>query len=54
MKKRLTEVQIIRILQEVDSGASTSEVARQYGIHQNTIYNWRNTSWLNPGDLWNQ
>ncbi|MGM0462981.1 MAG: transposase [Fibrobacterota bacterium] len=52
MKKRFTEVQIIRILQEVDSGTSTSEVARQYGIHQNTIYNWRSKyGGMEPSDI---
>ncbi len=40
MKKRFTEAQIIKILKEADS-LPPEEVARKYGIHQNTIYNWR-------------
>ena len=40
MKKRFSEAQIIKILNEADS-FPTEEVARKHGIHQNTIYNWR-------------
>ena len=40
MKKRFTEAQIIKILKEAAS-LPPEEVARKYGIHQNTIYNWR-------------
>ena len=40
-KKRFTENQIIKILKEADSGIPSEELARTYGIHQNTLYNWR-------------
>jgi putative transposase len=41
MRKRFSEEQIIRILKEVDSGIPSEELARKYGVHQGTLYNWR-------------
>lgn len=40
MKKRFTEDQIVKILEEVRTGKPVKEVARDYGITTNTIYNW--------------
>jgi putative transposase len=40
-KQRFTEEQIIRILKEYDSGKKVTEVARQYGISDATLYNWK-------------
>jgi len=40
-KKRFTESQIYRILQENESGRSISDLIIKYGVSQATIYNWR-------------
>ena len=39
--KRYTEDQIIKILKEVDDGASIAGVARTHGVTEQTIYRWR-------------
>lgn len=39
--KRYSEMEIIRILQEVSGGKALTEVARQYGVSENTIYRWK-------------
>lgn len=39
--KRYTEEQIIKVLQEVDAGASIASVARTHGITGQTLYRWR-------------
>lgn len=42
MKKvRFSEEQIIRILQEADSGIKVSDLARKYGVSEGTLYNWK-------------
>lgn len=41
MKKRFTEEQIVKILEEYRNGKSVKEVARDYGITTNTIYTWK-------------
>ena len=41
MRKRYTEEQIIKILQDVNSGKTISSVSREYGVSQNTIHRWR-------------
>lgn len=41
MKKRFSEEQINKILKENESGVSTQEVCRKYGISLNTFYRWR-------------
>lgn len=38
---RYTEEQIVGILKEVESGKAIAEVCRQYGVTDQTIYNWR-------------
>ena len=39
--KRYTEVQIVRILQEVDSGVLVFDVAREHGVSPATIHCWK-------------
>ena len=39
---RYKEDQIIRILKEVESGISVTEVCRKYGVSEQTVYRWRN------------
>jgi len=39
--KRYTEDQIIKVLQEIEAGASIASVARSHGITDQTIYRWR-------------
>lgn len=41
MKKRFSEEQINKILKENESGVSTQDVCRKYGISLNTFYRWR-------------
>ncbi|MDC7225950.1 MAG: transposase [Spirochaetales bacterium] len=41
MKKRFTEEQIVRIMYEHSSGKKVKDVAREYGISENTFYNWK-------------
>jgi putative transposase len=41
MKRRHTQAQILAIVQESDAGASTGELCRRYGIHPNTLRNWK-------------
>ncbi|WP_369750421.1 IS3 family transposase, partial [Leptospira sp. Fiocruz LV4135] len=41
MKKRYSEEEIHKVLKESESGISTPEVCRKYGISGNTFYRWR-------------
>lgn len=41
MKKRFSEEQIIRILQEVEAGLGVKEVSRKHGICEQTYYRWK-------------
>ena len=41
MKKRFSEIQIMKILQEGESGQKVSDICRRYGICEQTFYNWR-------------
>jgi putative transposase len=41
MKKRFSEEQIVRVLQEIREGKTIVETSRRYGVTENTIYNWR-------------
>jgi putative transposase len=38
---RYTEEQILRILRELESGASVAEVCRKYEVADATLYRWR-------------
>lgn len=41
MKKRFTEAQIIGIIRRVDQGEDAKDVARDVGVHTQTLYVWR-------------
>ncbi len=40
-KSRLTEAQIVAILQEVTAGAAVREVCRRHGVSEKTYYRWK-------------
>ncbi|MEM7310563.1 MAG: transposase, partial [Planctomycetota bacterium] len=40
-KSRFTEAQIIEILKQAEGGAKVSDLAREYSVSTQTIYNWR-------------
>lgn len=42
MKKRFTEEQIIRILQEAESGIPVRDLCRKHQFAEQTLYRWRN------------
>lgn len=42
MKKRFTEEQIIRILQEGEQAGNIREVCRRHNLTEQTFYRWRN------------
>ena len=41
MKKRFTEEQIIRVLDEAKTGIKVEELCRKHSISQPTYYNWK-------------
>lgn len=41
MKKRFTDEQIIKVLQEGRAGMKVEEVCRKHGISHPTYYNWK-------------
>ena len=41
MKKRFSEEQIIKILQEAEAGTKVKELCRKHGISDATYYNWK-------------
>ena len=40
-KSRFTESQIAAILTEYEASGKTAEICRRYGIHANTLRNWK-------------
>jgi putative transposase len=40
-KTRFTETQIVSILKQQEGGRTTKEVARENGVSEATIYNWK-------------
>lgn len=40
-KSRYKEEQIIKILQEHEAGVKVSDIARKYGISEQTFYRWK-------------
>ena len=40
-RKRYSEEQIIRVLQEAESGVKTADLCRKYGMSDATFYNWK-------------
>ena len=41
MKKRYTEEQIIRAIQQHESGVKVDDICRELGVSSATLYNWR-------------
>ena len=39
--KRYSEEQIVRILKEVDKGKPVSDVCREHGVSEQSVYRWR-------------
>jgi len=41
MKRRFTEEQIIKVLQEGEAGRAVKDLLREHGISQDTYYRWK-------------
>ena len=40
-RTKFTEEQIIGVLKEAEAGVKTADLARQHGVSEATIYNWK-------------
>ena len=40
-KSRFTETQIVSILRKYENGSKVTELCREYGISEQTVYNWK-------------
>jgi putative transposase len=40
-KSKFSPTQIVKILKEYESGKQASDLIREYGISQSTLYNWK-------------
>ena len=40
-KSRLSEVQIVKVLKQHESGVSVKELCKEYGVSAATFYNWK-------------
>jgi putative transposase len=40
-RKRFSEDQVVRILEEYETGKSVEEICREYNVARSTIYMWR-------------
>ncbi len=40
-RKKFSEEQIVKALKRIDSGESAKDIARELGVHQQTLYNWK-------------
>ena len=41
MKKRCTEEQIVRVLQEAEAGMSARDVCRKHNVSEQSLYRWK-------------
>lgn len=41
-KTRFTEAQILKVLQRQQEGRKVAEICREFGISEQTFYNWKN------------
>jgi putative transposase len=41
MRKKFSEIQIVGAIKKTESGIKVNDVAREYGVSEATIYNWK-------------
>jgi len=51
-QSRFTQTEIVYVVKQVEMGISIKEVARKYGVCENTVYQWRKKyDGLSPSEL---
>jgi putative transposase len=51
-KSRFSETEIVYAVKQVEMGISVKEIARKYGVSENTVYQWRRKyDGLSPSEL---
>lgn len=51
-KSRFSETEIVYAVKQVEMGISVKEIARKYGVCENTVYQWRRKyNGLSPSEL---